>query len=175
MNRTHINVGIAASLVVLAASLRLMPHPDNFAPIAAVAVFGGALLPRKFAVWVPLSAVILTDIIIGFHDVMPVTWGTYAFIAYASSRWLRQPSVRRGVGFAALGSILFFLTSNFAVWVVSGMYAHTLAGLADCFWMAVPFFRNTLASDVLYTAGLFWVYGLVTHSVPAMQKGAVEA
>jgi hypothetical protein len=162
MNRDRLNFGIALCLVILAAAIRLLPHPDNFAPIAAVAIFGGALLPRRYALTVPLAAMVLTDLVIGMHDLILVTWGSYLLIALASNAWLKKPSLKRGV-FLTLGSSLFFFaTTNFAVWLFDGMYPHTLAGLAECFTLALPFFRNTLMSDAVYTAGLFGIYALST-------------
>ncbi len=160
MTRNQFNIGIALCLIFLAATLRLLPHPDNFAPITAAAIFGGAFLPRRYALTVPLAVMILTDLVIGLHDVILVTWGTYALIALASNIWLKKPSFGRAAVLALASSLFFFLTTNFAVWLVSDMYPHTLAGLAGCFTLALPFFRGTLTSDVIYTTVLFGVYAL---------------
>lgn len=162
MNRT--NAGIAATLILLAATLRLLPHPENFAPITAVAIFGGALLPRRLAVVAPLAAIIVTDLIIGMHDLIPVTWGSFALIALASNVWLKKPTFLRGAGMALASSFFFFVTTNFAVWLTSGMYDRTLAGLAQCFALAVPFFRNTLISDLIYTGVLFGLYAFAVQA-----------
>ncbi len=162
MNRRYVSLGIALCLIVLAASLRVLPHPDNFVPITAVAIFGGALLPRRLGVAVPLAAIIMSDLIIGLHDLIPVTWGAFALIALASNAWLRRPSWKRGILLTLGSSLFFFEVTNFAVWVTSGMYAHTLAGLQECFVLALPFFRNTLLSDVSFTFALFVLYAWAT-------------
>jgi hypothetical protein len=126
----------------------------------AIAVFGGAVLPRRLAVAVPLAAMMMSDLIIGFYDIMPVVWGCYVLVALSSSYWLRRPGFARGVVVTLSASLFFFMVTNFAVWVSSSMYAHSWTGLLQCYEMAVPFFRATLMSDLTYTAVLFAAYGL---------------
>lgn len=155
-----LNTGIALCLIALAVTLRILPHPANFAPVAAVAIFGGAILPRKMAVWTPVAAMMISDLVIGLHNLIAVTWGCYALIALASSYWLRKPNLRRGLALTLSGSLLFFFATNFAVWVWSGMYAHTWQGLGQCFSLALPFFRNTALSDLIYSGALFGAYYL---------------
>jgi len=164
VNRSYVSVGIALGLMLLAVSLRVLPHPANFAPVAAVAIFGGALLPRRFAVAVPLAAMMASDLIIGLHDLIPITWGCYALIALASSVWMKKPAFGRGLGLALGGSVLFFVVTNLGVWWTSGMYARTAQGLERCFTLAVPFFRATLLSDLLYTGALFGLYALANQA-----------
>lgn len=149
---------IVLTLIVMAVTLRILPHPANFAPVAAIAIFGGAVLPRKLAIWVPLAAMVISDAIIGFYPMMPVTWACYALIALASSYFFRRPTVMKGAVLTLAASLFFFIVTNFAVWIVSGMYAHTWSGLMLCYEMALPFFRNTFLSDALYTTALFATY-----------------
>jgi len=165
MKYDRLQLGLALILIVLGISLRLLPHPANFAPIAAIAIYGGVVLPRRLALWVPVGAMVLSDMVIGFYDIMPVTWACYALIAFVASRLLQRPKIVQGTLLTCSASLLFFVVTNFAVWLRSGMYAHSWAGLADCYAMALPFFRNTLMSDLLYTGLLFGVTGLVTRTV----------
>lgn len=159
----HLNLAIALALIAMAVGLRVLPHPANFAPVAAVAIFGGAVLPRRLAVWTPVAAMIASDLIIGLHNLILVTWGCYALIALASSYWLRKPSFKRGISLTLSSSLFFFFVTNFAVWVWSGMYVHTWAGLVQCYDMALPFFRNTALSDMIYTGVLFGAYALASQ------------
>lgn len=164
MNRNTTNILIAVGLIGLVVCLRLLPHPANFAPVAAAAIFGGTILPRRWALTVPLAAMIASDLIIGLHGLILLTWGSYALFALASSHWLRRRiSLIRGAALTVSASVFFFAVTNFGVWLTSGMYAHSWAGLNRCFVMALPFFRNTFLSDVLYTASLFAVYGLASR------------
>ncbi len=163
MSQKNTNLAIALALILLAVSLRVLPHPANFAPVAAVAIFGGAILPRKLALWVPLAAMATSDAIIGFHPLIGLTWGCYALTALVSSYWLKKPSFAKGASLTLAGSTFFYLVTNFGVWATSGMYAHTWTGLVQCYWMAAPFFRNTVASDLFYTAALFGTYALAVR------------
>lgn len=156
---------IALSLVIGAVGLRLLPHPANFAPMAAIAIFGGAVLPRRLAVWVPLTAMAISDLIIGFYDIMPVVWACFALIAVGSNYLLQKRTFRRGLAITLAASLFFFVVTNFAVWAASGMYAHTWSGLVQCYAMALPFFRATLLSDLLYTGTLFGVHAVAMFGV----------
>jgi len=163
MKKINTNILIAFVLITLAVTLRLLPHPANFAPVAAVAIFGGAVLPRRLAVWTPLLAMVVSDIFIGFYSTILVTWACYALIALASSYWLRKPNLAKGAALILSGSLFFFTVTNFSVWLWGGMYAHTWSGLAECYNMALPFFRNTAMSDLVYTGALFGLYSLAAR------------
>lgn len=175
MKKSYINLTIALGLILLAVGIRLLSHPANFAPIAAVAIFGGSVLPKRIAVWTPVLAMIASDLIIGLHNLILVTWGCYALIALASYYALRKPSIKKGIALTFGSSIFFFGVTNFAVWVWSGMYAHSWLGLSQCFTMALPFFRNTAMSDLLYTGALFGVYALgLRYSRSLSSEAAVK-
>lgn len=158
MSPKRLDILTAVCLIALAVMLRLLPHPANFAPIAAVAIFGGAVLPRRIGLWVPLIAMMASDLVIGFYNIMPITWGCFLLIALASSIWLKKPTLARGSFLTVSSSVFFFVITNFAVWIWGGLYVHTWAGLSQCYTMALPFFRNTFLSDMVYTASLFTVY-----------------
>lgn len=170
MKEKYLNLSIALGLILVVVSLRLLPHPANFAPVAAVALFGGAVLPRRWAIWTPVAAMMISDLIIGLHNLILVTWGCYALIALASSHWLRKPSLKRGVALTFGSSLFFFLVTNFAVWIWGGMYDHSLAGLSQCYTMAIPFFRNTALSDMVYTGALFGTYALAIKYSPKLLR-----
>lgn len=161
---------VAGVLILIAVVLRIVPHPANFAPVAAIAIFGGAVLPRKLALWVPLAAMVISDMVIGFYALMPVIWTCYLLIALASSTWLRKPTLAKGALLTVGASVGFFVITNFAVWMASGMYDHTLAGLSQCYAMALPFFRNTLLSDAVYTSALFAAYSLARTPAASLSK-----
>ena len=165
MRDTYRSVAIALCLIGLAVVLRLLPHPANFAPVAAVAVFGGAVLPRRLALVVPLGAMVASDLVIGFYHIMPIVWAYYVAIALASSFWLAKPGFVRGAVLTLASSTFFFVVTNFAVWLFDGMYPHTYAGLLACYYMALPFFRNTFLSDLVYTGALFGIYTLARYEV----------
>lgn len=171
MSKNRLNILTALVLIGLVVCLRILPHPANFAPVAAVAIFGGAVLPRRLAVWTPVAAMMLSDLVIGLHNLILITWGCYALIALASAHWLRKPSFLRGLGLTISGSLFFFFVTNFAVWLWSGMYVHSWAGLSQCYIMALPFLRGTFLGDLVFTAALFGVYALATSYGERSLKG----
>jgi len=164
MTKKRLNIAIVATLICLGALLRILPHPANFAPVAAIAIFGGAMLPRRYGVAAPLAAMVVSDMVIGFHSLIPVTWGSYILIALASSIWLKKRTLFRGSIVTLTASIFFYIVTNFAVWLTSGMYAHTVSGLTSCYIMALPFFRNTMLSDTIFTASLFGLYWVANYA-----------
>jgi hypothetical protein len=159
---------IATALIFFAAALRLLPHAPNFAPIAAVALFAGAVLPRRWSLVIPFGAMLLSDAIIGFYQV-PVMLSVYSVFALIVlfGWWSRgqKERVLGTLGASLLGSIVFFLVTNAAVWRWGGLYPQTLAGLLQSYALGVPFFRNTLAGDLFYTTVLFGSYAVVTWAV----------
>jgi hypothetical protein len=152
---------IALGLAVFGIILRLLPHPDNFAPLTALAIFSGSILPRRYGAWVALAAAIISDAFIGFYSIMPIVWACYLIMALASNRWLKKPSFLSGFGFTVAASTFFFIVTNLAVWLFGNMYAHTFAGLIQCYALAIPFFRNSLLGDLTYVASLFCFLALV--------------
>jgi hypothetical protein len=142
-------------LVLLAAACRLMPHEPNFTPIGAMAIFAGAEIKDvKIAVLVTLSAMLLSDLIIG-SDVTSFAVYLALTLSVLVGRYLKSSSsLKLGFISATLSACLFFIITNLAVWFASGIYPRTLDGLYECFILALPFFRNTLLSDYLYLGAL---------------------
>lgn len=159
----QLEIWLAFLFIAGAAALRLLPHPPNFAPIAALALFGGVYLTRKFALGIPILALLISDIFIGFYTpvVMVSVYGSFVLCGLIGV-WLRKrkkwPAV---LGGSILGAILFFIITNFAVWAFTPWYVKTLAGLIQCYAMALPFFRNTLLGNVFYVGVFFGAYELV--------------
>jgi hypothetical protein len=163
---------LAILLAILGAgALRLIPHPPNFTPIGAMALFSGAYLGRRglLAFAAPLGAMLLSDAVIGFHSGMPFVYASIAAIVVIGWLALRQKSLLRVGGAAVASSVLFFLITNFGTWAVSGMYPLTASGLAACYVAAIPFFQNTLAGDLFYSGLLFGGFALLERAVPALR------
>ncbi len=158
------------SAIAAAAALRLVPHPPNFTPIGAMALFSGAYLGRRPLAFVaPLGGLLLSDAVLGFYSGMQFQYLSIALIVLIGWFALSRMSVLR-LGIAAVASsVLFFAVSNFGVWLVSGMYAKTASGLAACYVAAIPFFQNALAGDLFYTALLFGGFRVAELFVPRLR------
>lgn len=154
---------LIAGLLVIGIGWRLIPHLPNFAPIGAIAITAGMIFRWYKAVWIPLSIMIVSDLIIGLYQGFIWTWLSVAILPLAGIILRRLPQIWRIPAGALSASLLFFIVSNFGVWIASGMYSHTLAGLADCYIMALPFLRNTMLSDLVFTGILLsaFEYGSV--------------
>ena len=150
---------IVAALVAYALVVRLLPHPANFAPLMALAIFSGAKLPKGYAIGAVLAAAVLSDAIVGLYDlpVMLVVWACYVAAMLASHCWLKRLTLLRAGTVTLASSVFFFVITNLAVWAFGDLYPRTIAGLQHCFILALPFFRNSLASDIFYTVALFGV------------------
>jgi uncharacterized protein DUF6580 len=165
--------GLVIVLILMALAGRMLPHPDNFTPVLAVALFGGATLSAGAAFLVPLAALLASDLALG-HALGWMTLVVYGcFLAGVTlGRWLAAKRTWARTGAAALGgSLLFYAVTNFAVWALPGahapLYPPTLDGLIECYWMALPFFRNALAGDLFWTAVLFGVFDLARSRMKA--------
>lgn len=151
----------AIFLIILGIGSRLVVHTPQFTAILAVAMFGGMYLGRTQALALPVAMMIITDLILGFHDTMIYTWGSMLLVS-AIGLWLKE---RRNFWTVLAGSIVssavFFVVTNFGAWL-SPLYPDTWEGLKECFTLAIPFFRTTLASTVAYSlvlyAGYEWLY-----------------
>jgi len=161
---------VAALLLIIAGTaLRLLPHIPNFAPVGAIALFGGAVLGWRLAVWLPLALMISSDLFIGFYPGIAFTWAGFLLVALFGMLLRRMGLAGRIVIGGAASGVLFFVVSNFGVWLTSGMYAHTFDGLAQCYAMALPFFRVSLIADLFYSAVIFGLYELVLYAVRVRQ------
>ena len=172
---------VLAGLIALAALSRLLPHPPNFSPVEAVALFGGAYFGRRsLALVVPLLAMLLSDFALGL-----VNGGIYAeyflsagfllvYLCIALSTLLgfalrgRVTAWRVG-GYSLVGSLLFYLVTNFGAWLGSPMYPQDATGLAAAYTAGIPFFQNTVAGTLLYSALLFGSFALLRQRLPALR------
>jgi hypothetical protein len=157
------NFILIASIIILAAASRLMKHPPNVTPVAAMALFGGWYFTKKYFVVIPLLAMLVSDAFIGFYDwrLTAVVYVGIALTFFIGWFLKKQANWRKVIAGTLLGSIIFFMITNFAVWALYQWYPHTWAGLINCFTLALPFFKNSLVGDLFYSVMLFGVYELV--------------
>jgi len=173
MTADHARLLAILIAIVGAAALRLVPHPPNFTPIGAMALFSGAYLGRRSVAFIaPLAALLLSDLFLGFYHGMAFVYATTALVV-AIGWWLstRRSSLRI-VAASLAGSVTFFALTNFGMWLFSGFYPLTPAGLAACYVAAIPFFQNTVVGDLFYAGVLFGGFALLERAIPALRQGA---
>jgi hypothetical protein len=179
MNLLNLRFSVFSAMILAAALSRLLPHPPNFAPITAMALFAGATMTdKRWAFAVPLAAMLLSDTILelttgwGFHSGMWVVYAAFCLVTLLGIQIRAAVNAGRVALATFAGSVLFFVLTNLAVWASGGMYPRTLAGLEMCFVAALPFFQNSLMGDAFYATLLFGGFALAERNLPAMRASA---
>jgi hypothetical protein len=161
---------VAITLIIFGILLRLLPHMPNFAPVGAIALFGGAVLGWRTAIWLPLIIMIGADMVIGVYPGMVFTWAGFVLVSLFGTM-LRNANLPMRIGMGAIGSgAIFFIVSNLGVWAMGELYPHTIAGIIDCYYMALPFFRTSLLADFFYSTVLFGTYALAVRVAALTQR-----
>ena len=170
MTANHARLAAILTAILVASAMRLLPHPPNFSPIGAIALFGGAYFGRRaLAFAAPLGALLLSDAIIGFHSGMPYVYGSVALVVLIGWAVAKRKTPLAIAGAAVASSVLFFVVTNFGVWLEGIYYPPTLSGLAECYVAAIPFFQNTLAGDLVFSAMLFGGFALLERRIPVLR------
>ncbi|HTO36025.1 MAG TPA: DUF6580 family putative transport protein, partial [Flavobacterium sp.] len=180
--KTNIRFGIISLLILLAAFSRLIPHPPNFTPVGAMALFGAAYFSKRYLAFaVPLLAIWLSDLVLnnvlyaqyfdGFSFFYPGFYWIYsAFIAIGLIGFFLLKKIKPlNIFLASLAaSSLFFLVSNFGVWASGVMYPKDFNGLLACYTAAIPFFQNTIVGDLVYCGVLFGLFETAKYKFPVL-------
>jgi hypothetical protein len=163
------------AMILLAAILRLAPHPWNFTPVGAIALFSGAMVrDRRLAFLFPLLVMFATDAIVGFNKLSPLVYASF-LLSVLIGRFLNQKhNLLRISGATFLGALQFSLITNFGVWAFLGSYPRTGAGLAACYLAGIPLFWNTLAGDAVYITMLFTSFFLAERLAPRLRPYAAS-
>jgi len=168
---------LAGVLILLAAVVRILPHPWNLTPIGAMALFSGSVFKERWLGFAfPLLALFAGDVVLGFHKLMLAVYLSF-LISVATGIWIGENrGMLRISGGTLFGSIQFFLVTNFAVWAVLTTYPKSWTGLLACYLGGVSLFWNTLAGDALYAALLFGGYTLAERLMrKATGRGSSQA
>lgn len=172
MKKSKSIIALTIFCLAFAVISRLVEHPANFAPIAAIALVAAYYLASKYSWMIPLGAMLIADLFIGFYDwqVMVAVYASFLLIwglgraaRSAKTRWALLPAT-------LFGAILHFLVTNFAVWLFTAMYAKTTAGLILAYTMGIPFFKWTLAGDVFYMIIFVSAIELSRYAVKSLAK-----
>jgi hypothetical protein len=149
-------------LIAIGILSRLMPHPANITAVGGLAVFSGSRYGTFKGILILFITMLVSDFVLGFHAVMWATYGSLALGVFLSGKFIKKPSYTRLGAVTLTSSVLFYLITNFAVWVVpESMYPKTFAGLMESYIMALPFFRNSVIGDFFYTGVFFGGLALI--------------
>ena len=181
--KINIRFGVLLLLVLFAAFSRLIPHPPNFAPIGAMAMFGAAYFSKKYiALIIPVLAMWLSDIVINntiyaqyfegftfFYQGFYWTYTAFIIIGIVSFFVLKKVKLKNVVLASFLAALLFFVISNFGVWFSGTLYPKSFGGLINCYIAAIPFFKNTLMGNLVYSFVLFGSFELAQYKYPQLK------
>ncbi|MCW8831386.1 MAG: hypothetical protein OQK32_07705 [Gammaproteobacteria bacterium] len=151
-----------AAIIFGIALFRVLPHPPNVSPVAAMALFGGAYFAdKRMAFILPFAALILSDLVIGFHNSMIFVYAGFA-LTVGMGIWMQHKITANRVAAAAVAStLLFFVITNFGAWMMNGMYPMNAGGLMQAYVAGIPFLQNSLLGNLAFTAVMFGGYALL--------------
>jgi len=166
---------MAYLIIFIGAFLRVLPHAANFAPIGAIALFGGAYLPKRLALLVPLAAMVISDFFIGFDSVTSrlTVYSAFLLIGLVGTLVAKKKNIATIIGGSLAASVIFFFVTNFAYLYPTKMYEHNLSGIIAAYTAGIPFVRNTIFSDLVYTTVFFGSYELVKAWAKRRQEHAI--
>ena len=145
---------LPVGLILVLSFSRLIPHPSNFTPILAVGVFAGFYF-RNFilSLFIVISSMFIGDLVIGFHNTMIFTYSSL-ILAVAIGLLIKKLNYKAVLFGGLSSSVVFFIVTNFGSWLTLEMYEKNLSGLLQSYFMAIPFFHNTLISTIIYLIAL---------------------
>jgi hypothetical protein len=163
---------ITLSIIVFSIALfRLLPHPPNVSPVAAMALFGGVYFAdRRLAFLVPFAALLLSDLLIGLHNTMLYVYAGFALTVLAGFYIRSKLSATRIAAAAVFSSALFFGLTNFGVWLTSGMYPATASGLMQAYVAGIPFLQSSLLGNLAFTALMFGGFALLQQRFRVLRQ-----
>ena len=163
------------SLMILGAAFtRLIPHPPNFTAVGAMALFGGAYFSeKKFAFIIPVFAMLLSDLFIGFHNGMVSVYLSFILIVGIGIVLSRNIKIKNVVIASLLSSSLFFVITNFQMWILSPLYSKDISGLAACYIAAIPFFQYNILGDLLFGGILFGIFASLQIMFSSLAKAKI--
>ena len=181
--KLYLRFGATTLLILLVALSRLVPHPPNFSPVGAMALFGAAYYSRRYQSYlVPVIAMWISDLAVNnilyaqyfnhfvwFYSGAVYTYVAFLLIVFFGTFILKRVRINRLLVAALGASVIFFLISNFGVWLSSGMYRHNVNGLMSCYAAGLPFIQNTLLGNLFYCLLLFGAFELSAQKLPQLQ------
>ena len=188
MKNTRIQFLFSFLIVLIIAGSRLIPHTDNFVPVFAMILFAAVHLRNKLqAIIISVSALWISDLYINnwgkysqYHDEFvlfssPLNYLAYILIAVISIYLFRKTiSIQKVFGSSILVGIVFFIVSNFGVWINGSMYPMTFDGLISCYIAGIPFFRATLASNIFFSFVMFGGYYLLQKEISTLKLNHIK-
>lgn len=163
MKNTTSHTKLPYYLLAVAVVARFLPHPPNFTPVGATAIYSG----RYFNGWtrflVPLLAMFISDIFLGFHWTMPFVYSAFLINIFLGMWIAKKPNVPKIMLATILSSVIFFSITNFGSWLTMPMYSKDLSGLIQCYILALPFAKWTFLGDITFVTIMFGLTEFINY------------
>ena len=180
-NNNYPRFAAIVSIILAGALFRFIPHWPNFTPVAAIALFGGAYLGRKYMAFIiPFSAMILSDLVLGFHAYMGAVYLAFGLAVIIGMAIRQRISLGNVILASISSSVLFYLITNFAAWLASPIYPNTFTGLMESYIaglaffnngsLGLSFFLNEVVGTLFYSGIFFGIYYFARHRIPALAR-----
>ena len=157
-------------LILIGVLFRLIPHAPNFTPMLTIALMSGLYVKNRLSILLPIVIMLISDLFIGSHMTAPWVYLSILMI-FLIGRLIKNTALNILL-YSIISSFIFFIVTNFAVWI-SGGYSYSLEGLMICYMMAIPFFKNTLISTILFSGLFYSLYYFLDSSILKYQKNKV--
>jgi hypothetical protein len=171
ITKMHTKLLTITGIIFALALFRLLPHWPNVSPVAAMALFGGAFfVDKRMALIVPFVALFVSDLFLGLHGTMIFVYAGFALTVAIGFLLQNRVTVTNTAFAAVASSVLFFLLTNFGVWMTSTLYVKSAEGLMQAYAAGIPFFQNSLLGNLIYTAVIFIGYIFLQKNLPALKE-----
>ena len=159
------------SIIIVGVFSRLIPHLPNFTPVAAIALFGGTFINKKFLAFIiPFVILLISDILIGFHGYMLSVYVSFAITVTLGFQVRKKVGITSVLTASLISSVLFYVITNVAVWYGSPFFAQDISGLIKCYIVAIPFFNNSMFGDLFFSSIFFSIYILACRRFTILSK-----
>jgi len=156
---------IITGFIILGVLTRIIPHPPNFTAIGAVALFAGAFInDKKLSFIIPVFIMMLSDLILGYSMVISVYISFIIMVLLGSLLEKNQNGIRI-INTTLIASLVFFLITNFSVFLTSSLYPKNIIGLIECYTLAIPFFMNTIMGNIIYSLIMFYSFNMIQKRI----------
>jgi hypothetical protein len=173
MNNLKLNARFVfiTGVILFGAAMRIIPHWPNFTPIAAMALFSGTYLQKKhMAFIIPLAAMFISDLILGLHQWMLAVYASFALVVFIGIFIRKRVGIVSVLAASVISSLLFFIVTNFAIWLGSPYYPQNPAGLTECYMAGIPFLNNGILGDLFFNALFFGGFYLAQIRFPVLAR-----
>lgn len=152
---------------------RLLPHPPNMTPLCSVCLFSGHKLPSWLSYCVSIISLFVSDAMLSYlygYDMFGAwsffTYSGFLFITFIGSFFMKGDlNIGRLFFYVVMASCIFWLWTNFGVWLSYTLYPKNLDGFISCYVAALPFLRNSIIGDVIFSAAIFYGFSLFRNKM----------